>query len=166
MKYKEELDRAMEWLATKSNTVFMGQAIGFSGHAISNTMTQVPQDKRIELPVFEELQMGIATGMALEGWVPVTCYPRFDFFILGLNQLINHLDKIQDMSQGDMKPKVIIRVAVGSESPIDPQCQHKGNFTEAFRSMTKTLDIIELQEPKDILPAYLKALNRTDGKKW
>ena len=87
MKYKEELDRAMEWLATKSNTVFMGQAIGFSGHAISNTMTQVPQDKRIELPVFEELQMGIATGMALEGWVPVTCYPRFDFFILGLNQL-------------------------------------------------------------------------------
>jgi hypothetical protein len=68
------------------------------------------------------------------------------------------------MSSGKCTPKVIIRVAVGSESPVDPQCQHKGNFTEAFRSMTKTLDIIELHEPEDILPAYLKALSRTDGR--
>ncbi len=30
--------------------------------------------------------------------------------------------------------------------------------------MCKTLDIIELIEPEDILPAYEKALNRTDGK--
>ena len=51
MKYFDELKRAMEWLGTKPNTVFTGQAIGFSGHAISNTMANVPQDKRIELPV-------------------------------------------------------------------------------------------------------------------
>ena len=157
MKYKEELDRAMEWLATKSNTVFMGQAIGFSGHAISNTMAQVPQDKRIELPVFEELQMGIATGMALEGWVPVTCYPRFDFFILGLNQLINHLDKIQDMSQGDMKPKVIIRVAVGSKLPFSAGPQHTQNHTEAMRKMLTEVNVVELIEPEQIFEAFKNA---------
>ena len=159
MKYKEELDRAMEWLATKSNTVFMGQAIGFSGHAISNTMAQVPQDKRIELPVFEELQMGIATGMALEGWVPVTCYPRFDFFILGLNQLVNHLDKIQDMSQGDMKPKVIIRVAVGSKLPFSAGPQHTQNHTEAMRKMLTEVEVIELIEPEEIFPVFERAYN-------
>ena len=159
MKYKEELDRAMEWLATKSNTVFMGQAIGFSGHAISNTMTQVPQDKRIELPVFEELQMGIATGMALEGWVPVTCYPRFDFFILGLNQLINHLDKIQDMSQGDMKPKVIIRVAVGAKLPFSAGPQHTQNYTEAMKTMLTEVNVVELTEPEQIFDAFVDAYN-------
>ena len=159
MKYKEELDRAMEWLATKSNTVFMGQAIGFSGHAISNTMAQVPQDKRIELPVFEELQMGIATGMALEGWVPVTCYPRFDFFILGLNQLVNHLDKIQDMSQGDMKPKVIIRVAIGSKLPFSAGPQHTQNHTEAMRKMLTEVNIVELTEPEQIFDVFVDAYN-------
>jgi pyruvate/2-oxoglutarate/acetoin dehydrogenase E1 component len=159
MKYKEELDRAMEWLATKSNTVFMGQAIGFSGHAISNTMAQVPQDKRIELPVFEELQMGIATGMALEGWVPVTCYPRFDFFILGLNQLINHLDKIQDMSQGDMKPKVIIRVAVGSKLPFSAGPQHTQNHTEAMKKMLTEVNVVELIEPEQIFDVFVDAYN-------
>jgi hypothetical protein len=30
--------------------------------------------------------------------------------------------------------------------------------------MCKTIDIIELIEPEDIIPAYEKALNRTDGK--
>ena len=159
MKYKEELDRAMEWLATKSNTVFMGQAIGFSGHAISNTMSQVPQDKRIELPVFEELQMGIATGMALEGWVPVTCYPRFDFFILGLNQLINHLDKIQDMSQGDMKPKVIIRVAVGSKLPFSAGPQHTQNYTEEMKKMLTEVNVVELIEPEQIFDVFVDAYN-------
>ena len=157
MKYKSELDRAMEWLSTKSDTVFMGQAIGFSGHAISNTMAKVPQDKRIELPVFEELQIGIATGMALEGWVPITCYPRFDFFILGLNQLVNHLDKMQDMSKGAMKPKVIIRVAVGSKVPFSAGPQHTQNHTEAMRKMLTEIEVVELIEPDQIFDVFKTA---------
>ena len=67
------------------------------------------------------------------------------------------------MSNGKLNPKVIIRVAVGSEHPVDPQCQHKGNFSEAFRQMTSNIEIIELIEPGDIIPAYEKALNREDG---
>ena len=30
--------------------------------------------------------------------------------------------------------------------------------------MCKTIDVIELIEPEDIIPAYELALNRTDGK--
>ena len=86
MKYKSELIRAMDWLATKEETVFLGQACKVSGHAISSTISEVPQEKRIELPVFEETQLGISTGLALEGYVPITMYPRFDFFILAINQ--------------------------------------------------------------------------------
>ena len=66
------------------------------------------------------------------------------------------------MSNGKLQPKVIIRVAVGSEHPVDPQCQHKGNFSEAFRNMTTNTEVIELNESEDILPAYIKALNRED----
>jgi pyruvate/2-oxoglutarate/acetoin dehydrogenase E1 component len=82
---------------------------------------------------------------------------------MGVDQIVNHLDKFMEMSNGKFKPKVIIRVAVGSERPVDPQCQHKGNFSDAFRSMCKTIDVVELHEPEDIVSAYEKALNRTDG---
>mgnify|MGYP003124452208 CR=1 FL=1 len=54
MKYKEEIIRAMEWLGKKPNTVFTGQAIGTSGHAISTTMEKVPQDKRVELQILQQ----------------------------------------------------------------------------------------------------------------
>jgi pyruvate/2-oxoglutarate/acetoin dehydrogenase E1 component len=127
-------------------------------------MKNVPQDKRVELPVFEEIQLGIATGMALEGWVPVTCYPRFDFFILSLNQLVNHLDKMQDMSNGDMRPKVIIRVAVGSKIPFSAGPQHTQNHTDAIRKMLTEIEVVEIKEPEEIFEAFKKAYEREDGK--
>jgi pyruvate/2-oxoglutarate/acetoin dehydrogenase E1 component len=102
--------------------------------------------------------------MAIQGMIPVSTYPRWNFLLMGTDQIINHLDKFAEMSSGVCSPKVIIRVAVGSEHPVDPQCQHKGNFSDAFRSMLQNTEVIELIEPEDIVPAYEKALNRTDGK--
>jgi|TARA_R100000908_G_C3749424_1_gene144230 pyruvate/2-oxoglutarate/acetoin dehydrogenase E1 component len=154
----------MEWLSEKDNTIFLGQACKVSGHAISSTLEKVPDDKRVELPVFEETQMGVSTGMALEGFVPITMYPRFDFFILSCNQLINHLDKMRDMSKGDMTPRVIIRVAVGSKNPIDAGPQHTQDHTEAFRKMLTDVNVVQLNEPEDIFPAFKEAYEREDSK--
>ena len=164
MKYKDELIRSMRWLGKKDDTAFLGQACVVSGHAISSTLEKVPDNKRVELPVFEETQMGVSTGMALEGFVPITMYPRFDFFILSCNQLINHLDKMRDMSKGDMTPRVIIRVAVGSKNPIDAGPQHTQDHTEAFRKMLTDVNVVQLNEPEDIFPAFKEAYEREDSK--
>ena len=164
MKYRDELIRSMNWLSKKRDTIFLGQACKVSGHAISSTLVEVPDEKRIELPVFEETQMGISTGMALEGFVPITMYPRFDFFILACNQLVNHLDKIRDMSKGDMTPRVIMRVAVGSKNPIDAGPQHTQNHTEAFRKMLTEVNVVELYEPGDIFSTFKEAYERPDFK--
>jgi pyruvate/2-oxoglutarate/acetoin dehydrogenase E1 component len=164
MKYYEELQKAMSLLAEHPKTMFIGQAVEYEGTGLYDSLKHLPNNKRIELPVAEYLQSGIANGMAIEGMIPVSTFPRWNFLLMGTDQIVNHLDKFSTMSSGKCTPKVIIRVAVGSESPVDPQCQHKGNFVEAFRSMTKTLDIIELNEPEEILPAYELALNRQDGR--
>ena len=154
----------MEWLAEKEDIVFLGQACRVSGHAISSTIQSVPLEKRIELPVFEETQLGISTGLALEGYVPVTVYPRFDFFILACNQLINHLDKMREMSKGAMTPRVIIRVSVGAKQPLDAGPQHTQNHTDAFRKMLTDINVVELLEPEDIFPAFKLAYERDDAK--
>ena len=89
--------------------------------------------KKLELPVFEDAQMGMSIGLALNGYVPITCYPRFDFLILAMNQLVNHLDKIRKMSRNEMKPKVIIRTSIGSKIPLDGGPQHTQNYTKVFK---------------------------------
>ena len=163
MKYFEELKKAMSLLAEHPKTFFIGQAVEYEGTGLFDTMAHLPAERKLELPVAEYFQTGLANGMAIEGMIPVSTYPRWNFILMGVDQIVNHLDKFIEMSNGKLDPKVIIRVAVGSERPVDPQCQHKGNFSEAFRQMTRNIEVIELIEPEDIVPAYEKALNRTDG---
>ena len=163
MKYSEEIVKAMSMLADNPKTIFIGQAVEYEGTGLYDSLSHIPKDKRMEFPVAEYLQSGIANGMAIEGLIPISTFPRWNFLLMGTDQIVNHLDKFKSMSNGRLTPKVIIRVAVGSEQPVDPQCQHKGNFAEAFRNMTTNTEIIELIEPEDILPAYTKALNRKDN---
>lgn len=164
MRYYEEIKKAMSLLAENPKTVFIGQAVEYEGTGLYDSLKHLPDSKKIELPVAEYLQTGMANGMAIEGMIPVSTYPRWNFLLLGTDQIVNHLDKFSTMSNGKCNPKVIIRVAVGSEHPVDPQCQHKGNFSEAFSKMLQTVEIIELNEPEEIVPAYEKALNRRDGR--
>lgn len=163
MKYYEEIKKAMTILADHPKTIFIGQALKYEGTGMYDSLKHIDNSKKIELPVAEYLQSGIANGMAIEGMIPVSIYPRWNFLLMGTDQIVNHLDKFISMSDGKCTPKVIIRVAVGSEHPVDPQDQHKGNFSQAFRSMLKNIEVIELIEPEGICPSYEKALNRTDG---
>ena len=162
MKYFDELKRAMEFLADDPRTVFMGQAVAVAGTAMTNTLKDIPQDKLIELPVAEEMQMGMTLGMAMTGMIPVSIYPRWNFLLCAINQLVNHLDKVQAMGAGGFGAKTIIRTGIGSERPLHPQFQHVGDFTDAVQAMCTTVDIIRLEEPEDIFPAYEHALNRND----
>ena len=80
LKYKSELIRSMSYLAKNQKTIFIGQSVNFSGNAIYNTLSHLPKSKKIELPVFEEVQLGMSTGLALNGFIPITCFPKIRFF--------------------------------------------------------------------------------------
>ena len=164
MKYFDELKRAMDFLAEDPRTVFIGQAVAVAGTTMTNTLKDVPRGRLIELPVFEEMQMGMTLGMALNGAVPVSLFPRWNFLLCGINQLVNHLDKVQVMSNGGYQAKAIIRTGIGSERPLHPQHQHIGDFTSAIRAMCTTIEVIRLDEPADVFPAYERALLRDDGR--
>ena len=164
MKYFDELKKSMNYLAASEKTIFIGQAVEVPGTSMTNTLKEINPKKLLELPVAEEMQMGITTGLALDGNIPVSIFPRWNFVLLAMNQLINHLDKVNIMSNNGFKTKAIIRTGVGSQKPLHPQYQHIGDFTDMVRKMCTSIDIIKLNEPEDIFPSYKKALNREDGK--
>ena len=157
MKYKEELIKSMNWLGEKDNTIFLGQATAFSGHAISGTLSDVPKDKLIELPVMEELQMGMSAGLSLEGFIPISIYPRFNFMMLSINQLVNHIDTMREMTKSQLVPRVITRVAVGAKKPLDGGSQHTQDFTESIKNMLTDTVEVELKEPEQIFSAFQDA---------
>ena len=77
---------------------------------------------------------------------------------------VNGLDKLPIYSNGGYRPKVIVRTAVASNKPLDPQAQHLGNFTDPYRQMLKTVDVIELTGAHQVFDAYRKAYEREDGR--
>ena len=124
MKYFEELKKSMEYLGKKNNTIFIGQAVEVSGTAMSNTLKNINKKKLLELPVAEDMQMGMTLGLAMDYNVPISIFPRWNFLLYGVNQLINHIDKFKVMCGKEIVPKVIIRTSIGSQRPLHPQQQH------------------------------------------
>ena len=163
MKYFDELKRSMEYLASKKDTLFIGQAVEVPGTAMSNTLKNVNKKKLLELPVAEDMQMGMTLGLAMDKNVPISIYPRWNFLLYGINQLINHIDKFKVMCGNEIKPKIIIRTGIGSQRPLHPQFQHIGDFSDSIQKMCTSIEVIRLNNPKQIFPAYKKAYERKDG---
>jgi len=158
--YKRAFSETMKHLGTVDNTVFLGQSIIYKGTSIFKTLTDIPDEKRIELPVFENTQLGMSIGLALAGFIPITVFPRFDFLVEAVPQLVNHLDKLKDMTDGKVNPKVLIRVQIGRNSPLYPSVQHVQDYTEVFKKMLKNVEVVSLREPQDVSLEYNRALER------
>jgi pyruvate/2-oxoglutarate/acetoin dehydrogenase E1 component len=162
-KYFDELNKSMEYLGGFSNTRFIGQSVEVAGTAMRNTLLSLEESKLIELPVEEDFQMGLAVGMALSGLVPISIFPRWNFLLLATNQIVNHLDKLKELTQTDTPGKVIIRTGIGSINPLHPGPQHTGDFTDAFRLMCPHINVVRLDSAEMIYSEYKYAYDRTDG---
>ena len=155
--YVDALTTAMKTIMQDESTIFIGQQIVYYGNPMSKTIEGLPKEKMIETPVMEETQLGMSLGLAMAGHKVVTFYPRWDFIVCASNQLINHVDKIGLMSGGKWKPNMIIRLGKGSDKPLDPGHQHKGNYINEFKSLCSNIKFHDLTSHTSIIDSYTSA---------
>ena len=140
MKYVDAITRQMNWLGEQDGVVFIGQGL-LKGDRIYQTMKDVPISRCLEMPIAENLIMGTAIGLAMDGWKPVVIFQRMDFMLIAADQIINHLTLIKHKSNEQYNPKVIIRACIGSQCErFDVGAQHKHDFREVFKSYIETVD--------------------------
>jgi pyruvate/2-oxoglutarate/acetoin dehydrogenase E1 component len=154
--YKIALTKVMSDLAKLNETIFIGQQIIYAGNPMSTTLTEVPKEKMIEVPVMEETQMGMSLGLAITGKTVISFYPRWDFLISAANQLINHVDKFELMTE--KKVNILIRVGKGADTPLDPGHQHKANYINEFKTMCPNIEIHDLKTWQDVELSYKYAI--------
>lgn len=157
-KYLSNIQNIMKDISISKKSIFIGQSVYYPGNLIYKSLLKVPKSKKFEVPVFEDNQMGISIGLALAGYLPITTYPRFDFFILSMNQLVNHLDKIKIISKSNFRPKVIARVLVGSKKPLDAGLQHTNNYVNEMKKICKYTNVYDLKDNKSVLKSYKNAI--------
>ncbi len=154
----------MEWVAQQPRTLFVGQTVAGPGTFMFQTLRDVSPERTLEMPINESFQMQFTIGLALAGYIPISVYPRQNFLLIATADMVNMIDKIPAISSNQILPKMIIRVAVGPDAPVHPGHQHVGNYADGFRKMFNWIEVVELEEPKDIFPAYQHALERKDNK--
>jgi len=156
MGFNEAINNAMLMLAADERTLFVGQSVAYDGATMYHSLAGVPQAQRLEMPVIEDFQLGFCLGLSLKGRLPVCIYPRMDFLLLAMNQLVNHLDRFCEM--GDFRPKVIVRTRVGPKTPLNAGPQHCNDYTNAFALMLRNVRVIKLVRAEEVMPAYERAL--------
>jgi len=160
MTYREALTEAMNRLAEDPKRVFLGYGVRYGGMA-NGTLAEVPESQRIEMPVAENLMVGAAIGMAIEGYKPVVWIERADFLLLAMDALVNHLDKMAEISDGEFDPKVLIRVCVGAQyRPLYTGPTHNQDNSGALRKLVG-FPVYTVHTTTEIQDAYAASANRT-----
>lgn len=128
--YYDAIKESMTWLGSQDNLVVTGQGLR-NGVFMSGTLDDVPDDKLLEFPVQESFNTQFAIGAALSGLTVLLVIPRINFLLLAFGDIVNLLDKLPEMTSGQVNPHIIIRTAIGPDKN-DPKIQHKGDYSEAF----------------------------------
>lgn len=158
MTYKACLSSAMTELGRNPRVLFVGYGLSFDA-AAAGTFKGVDKEQRIEMPLAENLMMSAAIGLAIEGYIPVVFFERFDFILNAADAIVNHLDKLNELSDGEFGPCLIIRAVVGNRlKPLLTGATHTQDFSDAFRSMT-SIQMVKLLDKKYINEEYAHAMS-------
>jgi len=136
------------------NSIFIGQQVGFKVDDFYGTLKDIPAEKRLEMPITEELQLGMSLGLSLENYLPISIFQRMDFLPRACDQLVNHLDLIEELSRNAFCPKVIVRVTIGSVAPINTGLQHSKDLTEGFSKLLRNIKVMKVTTPEEVREAY------------
>ena len=146
----------MQEIASMKDSIFLGQQV--ASEDFYGTLKNVAVAKRLEMPVAEDMQTGLAIGLSLQGFLPVSIYQRMDFLPRAADQIINHLDLLSRLSKKRFEPQVIIRTTVGTTNPLNVGEQHSKDLTKMFLGVVD-FKIFNPRTIQDVDEAYSYAIN-------
>lgn len=160
--YKEEICLAMNMLSDDPKTCCIGYNVLHS--RAGGTLNGFDPKRLHEMPLAENLLVGAAIGLSLDGWTPLAWIERSDFLLCCMDALYNHLARISELSQGIHNPACIIRVAVGNkEAPLFTGVTHTQDYSDAMIAIG-TIEVIRLTDKEYIAGCYAHALKKAkDG---
>lgn len=153
--YKTEIKSSMEYLAQDPKCLFIGYGLKY-GSMGGGFLKNIDTSQIIETPVAENLMLSMAIGLAMDGFLPVVIYERFDFIMNAMDALVNHLDKTSTISKNEYNPKVIIRCIVGgSKKPFFTGTTHTQDFSDVISKLVD-IPVYKLLETNEIDSIYKK----------
>lgn len=132
MLFSEAINRGLSEALQDEDTLLCGQLVNYGHSALTKGLEKKYPDQMVTYPVAENLMNSSAMGMSLAGKRPIVLHERFDFALVGMDALINHIP-LWTKKCGVRLPLVMMMI-VGHGKSQGPQ-QNK-DFTYWFREMS------------------------------
>ncbi len=152
--YFDAVKSSMEMLAENWFTIFVGYNIKYS--SAYGSLKGVPEEQKLETPLAENLMAGLAMGMSLEGYRPILFFERHDFILNAIDAIVNTLDIIDIISDGQYKMPVVIKAVVGGVKPFYAGLTHTNDLSKQIRSMV-SFPVYTPFTARQILTVYKEA---------
>jgi pyruvate/2-oxoglutarate/acetoin dehydrogenase E1 component len=164
MTYREAITQEMTDLGRDPECVIVGYGLQ-NGKGAMGTLLGVSDAQLIEFTVAEGLMVSAAIGLALAGRKPLVYIERADFIFNAMDAIVNHLDKLAQISRREFRPGVIIRVTIGNKrKPLFTGPTHTNDPTDALATLLR-MPVIKVLDAEEVRHAYAIARERqTDGK--
>lgn len=155
LSYKEAVQESMNMLATEIDSVFVGYNVRHG--SAYGFLSNIDEKQRLETPLAENLMAGLAMGMSLEGIRPILYFERHDFVYNAMDALVNQLDKIEFLSEGQFTMPVIIKAVVGGIKPFYAGITHTSDLITLFKHIFH-FSVFAPVTPGGIIEAYKVAV--------
>jgi pyruvate dehydrogenase E1 component beta subunit len=103
-------------LATDPNVVCYGLGTDDPKGVFGTTLGlqgEFGAERVFDMPTSENAMTGVAIGASMNGTIPIMCHQRLDFFLLAMDQLVNHAAKWFYTFGGKQSVPITIRLIVG-----------------------------------------------------
>jgi 2-oxoisovalerate dehydrogenase E1 component len=131
-------------MAERPEAVFLGEDVlsPYGGaFKIARDLSDLHPDRVLATPISEASLVGIGTGLALAGRLPLVEIMFGDFLTLGFDQLLNHATKFRGMFGRPLAVPLLVRTPMGGYRGYGPT--HSQSIEKHFMGMPE-LDVVAL----------------------
>ena len=130
MLFSEGINKALDECLMDPAVLLLGQLVRHGHSKLTQNLEKTHSSQVVTFPVCESLMNASALGLALVGKRPVVLHERFDFAIVGMDALVNH---IPIWKRKCLSLPLVIMCVVGFGKGQGPQ-QDK-DFTNWFKNL-------------------------------
>ena len=155
----EALQQKME---EDKTVVVLGEDVGVDGgvfRATEGLLEKFGERRVMDTPLAESAIIGASVGLAINGIKPVAEIQFMGFVFEGFDQIVNHVARMRNRSQGKYAMQMVIRMPFGAGVRA---LEHHSESTEALFAHIPGLKVVIPSNPVDAKGLLVSAIDDAD----
>ena len=138
-------------MADDDAVVVLGEDVGANGgvfRATDGLAARFGSGRVIDTPISESMFVGVAVGLATQGFRPIVEYQFMGFLYPGLDQLANHASRLRNRTRGRLSCPMVVR------APYGGGVHAPEHHSESFEAMVAHIPGLRVVIPSSPAKAY------------